>query len=137
MKSLRAGAFFAFRLPVGGRAPLPPVSYATTHSGNVPPPKPRVKAKAKPFSSVQFIYASRPSTKYFIRNTGTGSDCRSCHLRHCPHKFTQNNKMQMKHHSKNTTKNIHSKDSYSAVNSPHINTFWKHFHCQKSIPNCV
>ena len=36
-------------------------------------------------SSVQFIYASRPSTKYFIRNTGTGSDGRSCHLRHCPH----------------------------------------------------
>jgi len=34
--------------------------------------------------SVQFIYASRPSTKYFIRNTGTGSDGRSCHLRHCP-----------------------------------------------------
>jgi len=29
---------------------------------------------------------------------------------------------------------MHSKDSYSAVNSPHINTFWKHFHCQKSIP---
>jgi len=35
--------------------------------------------------SVQFIYASRPSTKYFIRNTGTGSDGISCHLRHCPH----------------------------------------------------
>jgi len=89
------------------------------------------------FSSVQFIYASRPSTKYLIRNTGTGSDCRSCHLRHCPHKFTQINKIQMKPHSENTTKNMHSKDSYSAVNSPHINTFWKHFHCQKSIPNCV
>jgi len=42
-------------------------------------------------SSVQFIYASRPSTKYFIRNTGTESDGRSCHLRPCPHKFTQNN----------------------------------------------
>ena len=90
------------------------------------------------FSSVQFIYASRPSTKYLIRNTGTGSDCRSCHLRHCPHKFTQINKIQMKPHSENTTKNMHSKDSYSAVNSPHINTFWKHFHHQKkSIPNCV
>ena len=23
------------------------------------------------------------------------------------------------------------------VNSPHINTFWRHFHCQKSIPNCI
>ena len=88
-------------------------------------------------SSVQFMYTSRPSTKYFIRNTGTGSDGRSCHLRHCPHKFTQNNKIQMKHHSKNTTKNIYSKDSYSAVNSPQLNTFWKHFHCQKSIPSCV
>jgi len=33
--------------------------------------------------SVQFIYASRPSTEYFIRNTGTGSDGRSRHLRHC------------------------------------------------------
>jgi len=33
-------------------------------------------------SSVQFIYASRPSAEYFIRNTGTGSDGRSCHLRH-------------------------------------------------------
>ena len=66
------------------------------------------------FSSVQFISASQPSTKYFIRNTGTGSDGHSCHLRHCPHKFTQNNKIQMKHHSKKTTKNIHSKDSYSA-----------------------
>jgi len=32
------------------------------------------------FSSVQFISASRPSTKYFIRNTGTGKDGRSCHL---------------------------------------------------------
>ena len=41
--------------------------------------------KAEQFSSVQFIYASRPSTEYFIRNTGTGSDGRSCHLRHCPH----------------------------------------------------
>jgi len=50
-------------------------------------------------SSVQFIYASRPSTGYFIRNTGTGSDGRSCHLRHCPHKFMQNNKIPMKHHS--------------------------------------
>jgi len=30
--------------------------------------------------SVQFISASRPSTEYFIRNTGTGSDDRSCHL---------------------------------------------------------
>ena len=88
-------------------------------------------------SSVQFIYASRPSTEYFIRNTGTGSDGRSCHLRHCPHKFTQDNKIQMKHHSKNATKNMHSKDSYSAVNSRHINTFWKHFHCQKSIPNRI
>jgi len=87
--------------------------------------------------SVQFIYASRPSTEYFIRNTGTGSDGRSCHLRHCPHKFTQDNKIQMKHHSKNATKNMHSKDSYSAVNSLHINTFWKHFHCQKSIPNRI
>jgi len=36
--------------------------------------------------------------KYFIKNTGTGSDGRSCHLCHCPHKFMQNNKMQMKHH---------------------------------------
>jgi len=25
------------------------------------------------FSSVQFVSASRPSTEYFIRNTGTGS----------------------------------------------------------------
>ena len=39
------------------------------------------------FSSVLFIYASRPSTKCFIRNTGTGSDGRSSHLRHCPHAF--------------------------------------------------
>ena len=75
-------------------------------------------------TSVQFIYASRPSTKYFIRNTGTGSDGRSCHLRHCPHKFTQKNKIQMKHHSENTTKNMHSKDSYSAINSPHVNIFF-------------
>jgi len=29
---------------------------------------------------VQVIYASRPSTEYFIRNTGTGSDGRSCHF---------------------------------------------------------
>jgi len=29
-------------------------------------------------SSVQFIYAFRPSTEYLIRNTGTGSDGRSC-----------------------------------------------------------
>ena len=58
------------------------------------------------------------------RNTGTGSDGRSCHLRHCPHKLTQNNKIQMKHHSENSTKNMHSKDSYSAVNSPRINTFF-------------
>jgi len=87
------------------------------------------------FSSFQFISASWPSTKYFIRTTGTESDGRSCHLSHCPHKFTQNNKIQMKHHS--NKKNIHSKDSYSAVNSPHINTFWKHSHHQKSIPNCV
>jgi len=58
MKSLRAGAFFAFRLPVGGRAPLPPVSYATTHSGNVPPPKPRVKAK--PSLLVQFSLFMHP-----------------------------------------------------------------------------
>ena len=83
------------------------------------------------------VYLCISSTKYFIRNTGTGSDGRSCPLRHCPHKFTQNNKIQMKHHSENTTKSMHSKDSYSAVNSPHINTFWKHFHCQKSIPNCL
>ena len=71
------------------------------------------------------------------QNTLSASDSHSCHLRHCPHKFMQNNKIQMKHHSKNTTKSIHSKDSCSAVNSPHINTFWKHFHCQNSIPNCV
>jgi len=43
----------------------------------------------------------------------------------------------MKHHSKKTTRNIHSKDSYSAVNSPHMNTFWKHFHRQKSVSNRV
>ena len=35
-------------------------------------------------SSVQFIYASRPSTKYFIRNTETGSDGRSCYFSHTP-----------------------------------------------------
>jgi len=54
------------------------------------------------FSSVQFsvqlISASRPSTEHFIRNTGTGSDGRSCHLSHCPHKFMQNNKIQMTDH---------------------------------------
>jgi len=66
------------------------------------------------FSLVQFISASRPITEYFIRNTGTGSDGRSCHLRHCPNNFTQNNKIQMKHHSKKNKKNIHSKDSHSA-----------------------
>ena len=31
------------------------------------------------FCTVQFSSASRPSTKYFIRNTGTGSAGRSCH----------------------------------------------------------
>jgi len=36
-------------------------------------------------SSVQFIFASRPNTEYFIRSTGAGSDGRSCHLSHCPH----------------------------------------------------
>jgi len=30
--------------------------------------------------SVQFISASRPSTEYFFRNTGTGSNGHSCHL---------------------------------------------------------
>jgi len=25
-----------------------------------------------------------PSKEYFIRNTGTGNDGRSCHLSHCP-----------------------------------------------------
>jgi len=30
--------------------------------------------------AVQFISASRLSTKYFVRNTGTGSDGRSCLL---------------------------------------------------------
>ena len=30
----------------GGAHPCPPVSYATTHSRKVPPPKPRVKAKS-------------------------------------------------------------------------------------------
>jgi len=54
--------------------------------------------------SVQFVSASRPSTEYFIRNTGTGSDSRSCHLSHCPHKFMQNTKIQMKHHSKKQQK---------------------------------
>jgi len=29
--------------------------------------------------TAQFIYASRPSTEYSIRNTGTGCDGRSCH----------------------------------------------------------
>ena len=38
-------------------------------------------------SSVQFIFVCRPSTEYFIRNTGTGSDGRSCHLSHCPHVY--------------------------------------------------
>ena len=38
------------------------------------------------FLAVQFslFMHSRPSTKYFVRNTGTGSDGRSCHVRHCP-----------------------------------------------------
>ena len=36
----------------------------------------------KMWYSVQFISASRPSTKYFIGNTGPGSDGRSCHLSH-------------------------------------------------------
>jgi len=87
--------------------------------------------------AVQFISASRLSAKYFIRNTGTGSGGRSCHLSHCPHKFTHNNKIQMKLHSKKTTKNIHSKDSYSAVNSPHISTFENTSCAKNSIPNCV
>ena len=34
-------------------------------------------------SSVQFIFVSRRNTEYLIRNTGTGSDGRSCHLSHC------------------------------------------------------
>ena len=47
MKSLRGGPFFAFSLPGGAaRTPAPPVSYATTNSRKVPPPKPRVKAKS-------------------------------------------------------------------------------------------
>ena len=38
-------------------------------------------------SLVQFISASWPSTEYFIRNTGTGSDGRSYHFSHCPSDF--------------------------------------------------
>jgi len=30
-----------------------------------------------------FVYFYIPK-EYFIRNTGTGSDGRSCHLSHCP-----------------------------------------------------
>jgi len=40
------------------------------------------KSTSAPPGSVQFISASRPSTEYFIKNTGTGSDGRSCHLSH-------------------------------------------------------
>ena len=34
-------------------------------------------------SSIQLIYAFRPSRTYFIRNTGPGSDGCSRHFRHC------------------------------------------------------
>jgi len=65
-----------------------------------------VTGVASDFSSVQFISESRQSTEYFIKNTGTGSDGRSCHLVHCPHKFMQNNKIQMKSHSEKINANI-------------------------------
>ena len=46
MKSLRGGPFLHLACQRGRRAPLSPVSYATTHSRKVPCPKPRVKAKS-------------------------------------------------------------------------------------------
>jgi len=57
-----------------------------------------------PVSSVQFITASRPSTECFIRTTGTGSDGRSCHFSHCPHKLLDFSCHKISLHSKHFTR---------------------------------
>jgi len=73
--------------------------------------------------SVQFISPSRPSTEYLIRNTGTGSDGRCCHLSHCPHKFMQNNKIQMKYHSEKKNKCKYHQRRCTKLTTPHVEQF--------------
>ena len=55
MKSLRGDPFLHLVCQGGRRAPLPLVSYVTTHSRKVAPPKPRVKANSSVSGRNYFI----------------------------------------------------------------------------------
>jgi len=81
MKSLRGDPFLHLVCQGGRRAPLPLVSYVTTHSRKVAPPKPRVKANSSVSGRNYFItmhhqagvnFENFTEVKFHILLTGTG-----------------------------------------------------------------
>ena len=60
---------FAFSLPGGGEHPCSPISYATTHSRKVPPPKTRVKAKSSLSGRNYFITMHHQAGVHFENYT--------------------------------------------------------------------